>query len=340
MIVSLVAECLVGLSICLGVQQSKPAEPKSGQATADSQIPTQTHISAQTLIIKAAEAEPEAIGWKTLALFGTVTAGVATLVLNLLSERRQATSAIVEAAEVLNSSPSGAGPIDHGSVLFCLTRLGEPRLALNLLDGLVQQNRISPASAVCVINEILRIRSRFHRTAWYWSRPERQNIREYAAMALRRHAARLPLSDGDHEWPAHIEWKWDPSLSDYAQRTCLLAAAEMLLSKPRKQWNQDALHGVLETIDAARRAHVYPRVRCRAAHLEKALLTHWNEDPIHFDREQVGLDDLRQSLDSQIREFERDKECALSKSLQATIDRLTRWSDGTDVETESHWASP
>ena len=148
-----------------------------------------------------------------IALCGTGLGVFVTYVTSHRAEKRLASETLTKSAELLRASKDRrVTEVDRALVLFSLMRLGETPFALRLLGAFWHNRQITSSNAMWVLNEILsmtdlsmnaRVKCLINwmvRRRWLDTTNKRiEDLRDYAANALRAHADQLLMPNGAYE---------------------------------------------------------------------------------------------------------------------------------------------
>ena len=147
------------------------------------------------------------------------------------TENRLRLETSIKAVELLTTPEGKLAPRSRqAGALFVLGSppLRQLDLARALVDELWPANAISSSAAVWVIDQALRC--------------DDESLQDNAALTLLAHARRLPLPNGDLEWPACAAFTWPLEVVENARSTLLRALTVALASRPPDAWTKPTVN--------------------------------------------------------------------------------------------------
>ena len=151
-------------------------------------------------------------------------------------EKRLKLEAAIKAVQLLStSSGEEVPPTQRAGVLFALTFLELPELALKMLSQMIPNNLIDPSTACWIINHILELDNR--------------PLQEEAMTILNNYPEKFLLDRGQCSLPRCIFEDWDTKLSDFVRTKAALAILKILSVRPFSAWNSGVLNTFVATLN-------------------------------------------------------------------------------------------
>jgi uncharacterized integral membrane protein len=178
-----------------------------------------------------------------LTFIGGGLAAAATLLGALLTKghndrerRRLELESVIRSLESMR--PGSKGRV--AGVISATVLLGQPRVAIRVLEPLWQDGEVDPATATWILDEVL-IADDEH-LSQLGGEHLVDDLQIEAATLLLKHAERGELTNpadvkGSYYFPGHFMHRWHTELPDLAKQDLLLAMGEVLVSRDRDWWS-------------------------------------------------------------------------------------------------------
>ena len=225
------------------------------------------------------------------------------------TDRRLALDSVVKGLELLVADGKYAPKARIAGALGALVHLNHPVIAMRALSAAWDEEAVDNATACWLIGEVL-------------SGDSDEAARE-ATILLRRHATKLPRTEGTTEWPLSVRYDWPLNIPADARGRILSALAEMLLSHNKKWW-RGGYGWVINLLDEAYRGDTYPaNVDFAASMLGILLSTQPRVGMIGYRNEAKDLAEINQALAGYMHMYN------LVGEPKGLLDRLQDWANET-----------